>query len=192
MPRTEKKIYLTFDDGPIPGVTDFVQDVLRKFHAKATFFCVGENLFKYPEQVRSLITEGHQLGNHTYKHLCGTTINDTEYLEDVGRCAQTLSKFIFPTSQKPLMRPPYGRIRRSQVRAIIQSHTIAMWDVLSGDFDTATKPEKHLRKSINATQPGSIVVFHDSLKAQKNLEYILPRYLEYFSEQGFLFETLYV
>ena len=189
MPRTEKKLYLTFDDGPIPEVTDFAADVLREFEAKATFFCVGENLLKHSEHARRLMAEGHRLANHTHRHLRGTVVNDTDYLDDVHRCGQTLDSLVFG-KQRPLMRPPYGRIRRSQARAISQTHTIVMWDVLSGDFDTTTAPEKHLLKTIKATQPGSIVVFHDSLKAQKNLEYILPRYLEYFSERGYMFESL--
>lgn len=189
MPRTEKKLYLTFDDGPIPEVTDFAADILRQFKAKATFFCVGENLLKHSVQAKRLAAEGHLLANHTHRHLRGTVTTDKDYLEDVSRCVQVLEQLI-SNAQKPLMRPPYGRIRRSQIRAVRQTHTIVMWDVLSGDFDNTTMPEKHLQKTIKATRPGSVVVFHDSLKARKNLEYILPRYLSHFSEKGFTFESL--
>jgi len=196
--RTEKVIYLTFDDGPIPNVTDFVLKTLKAFHAKATFFCIGDNIVKHPEVYAKVINDGHAIGNHTFNHLKGWKTDDETYLQNTLKCQQL--------TQTNLFRPPYGRIKKSQIR-ILQSLVpslksdsrlqtpdsklnIVMWDVLSGDFDINLSPEKCYQNVINHTENGSIIVFHDSLKAFDRLEYALPRVLKYFTDKGFTFSTL--
>lgn len=185
--QTEKPvIYLTFDDGPIPEVTDFVLEQLLKVQAKATFFCVGDNIRKHPEVFERLLREEHAVGNHTVHHLNGWKTENEVYLQEVTDCQQRL-----PEEAPLLFRPPYGAIVPAQARALReQGYRIVMWDVLTGDFDPQLSPESCLENAIRHTRPGSIVVFHDSLKAYRNLEHTLPRYLEYFHRQGFAFDTL--
>lgn len=183
MPTTEKTLYLTFDDGPIPGVTEWVLEQLDAFGAKATFFCIGDNVVKNPvvfEQVRS---GGHAIGNHTFNHLNGWKTDETTYLANIEQCRRVL-----PATT--LFRPPYGRITRSQARAVRQTHRVVMWDVLSGDFSAALSPEVVLQKTLKYTRPGSILLFHDSLKARRKMQYALPRVLAHFSERSFRFEAL--
>jgi len=200
--RTEKVIYLTFDDGPIPNVTDFVLKTLKVFNAKATFFCIGDNIVKHPEVFERVKTDGHTIGNHTFNHLKGWKTDDKTYFENTLKCQQL--------TQTELFRPPYGRIRKSQIRSLelgvrnseykalnnlqFQTHhsklKIVMWDVLSGDFDTKLSPEKCYQNVIKHTENGSIIVFHDSLKAFDRLSYALPKVLAYFTEKGFAFSTL--
>ena len=196
--RTEKVIYLTFDDGPIPNVTDFVLKTLKVFNAKATFFCIGDNIVKYPEVFERVKTAGHAIGNHTFNHLKGWKTDDETYLENTLKCQELM--------QSNLFRPPYGRIKKSQIRSLksqvrrpeyeSQPQTensqlqIVMWDLLSGDFDTKLSPEKCYQNVIKHTENGSIIVFHDSLKAFDRLEYALPRVLAHFTEKGFTFATL--
>ncbi len=196
--RTEKVIYLTFDDGPIPNVTDFVLKTLKVFNAKATFFCIGDNIVKYPEVFERVKTAGHAIGNHTFNHLKGWKTDDETYLENTLKCQELM--------QSNLFRPPYGRIKKSQIRSLksqVQSPDyesqpqtensqlqIVMWDLLSGDFDTKLSPEKCYQNVIKHTENGSIIVFHDSLKAFDRLEYALPRVLAHFTEKGFTFATL--
>ena len=196
--RTEKVIYLTFDDGPIPNVTDFVLKTLKAFHAKATFFCIGDNIVKHPEVYAKVINDGHAIGNHTFNHLKGWKTDDETYLQNTLKCQQL--------TQTNLFRPPYGRIKKSQIRSLqslvpsLKSDSrlqtpdsklnIVMWDVLSGDFDINLSPEKCYQNVINHTENGSIIVFHDSLKAFDRLEYALPRVLKYFTDKGFTFSTL--
>ena len=182
MPRTEKVIYLTFDDGPIPEVTPFVLDSLQHFNAKATFFCIGENIDKYPQIFEHVQAAGHSLGNHSQNHLNGWKSSRKDYLQNIELCQQRI--------QTKLFRPPYGKIKRVQAKALRSSFKIIMWDVLSGDFDTRISPEKCLRNVIQHTTSGSIVVFHDSLKAKRNMEYALPRTLQHFTEAGYRFEKL--
>ncbi|QDW26447.1 polysaccharide deacetylase family protein [Pedobacter sp. KBS0701] len=203
--RTEKVIYLTFDDGPIPNVTDFVLKTLKVFNAKATFFCIGDNIIKHPEVFERVKTDGHAIGNHTFNHLKGWKTDDKTYLENTLKCQQL--------TQTDLFRPPYGRIKKSQILSLksevrspesisqnsqtdlhlksqISNLKIVMWDVLSGDFDTKLSPEKCYQNVIKHTENGSIIVFHDSLKAFDRLSYALPKVLAYFSEKGFTFSTL--
>ncbi|PWS27293.1 polysaccharide deacetylase family protein [Pedobacter yonginense] len=183
--RTEKVIYLTFDDGPIPNVTDFVLKTLEAFNAKATFFCIGDNIQKHPEVFERVKNGGHAIGNHTFNHLKGWVTDDETYLQNTIKCQQfTHSK---------LFRPPYGRIKKSQIsnlKSEIPNLEIIMWDVLSGDFDIHLAPEKCYRNVVRNTQNGSIIVFHDSLKAFDRLEYALPRVLEYFAKKGYRFSSL--
>lgn len=183
--RKEQRIYLTFDDGPIPIVTPFVLKTLAKFNAQATFFCIGDNIHKYPAIFQQVMDAGHSIGNHTYNHLKGWQTTDDIYLSNFNRCAELIPSHLF--------RPPYGKIRRSQLallKAADPKIQMIMWDVLSGDFDQRLKPEKCLKKVLQYTQKGSIVVFHDSLKAFDRLRYTLPRALEYWSNQGFTFSGI--
>ena len=185
--KTSEKpvIYLTFDDGPIPEVTPFVLSVLERYDAKAAFFCIGDNIRKHPGIFQKLIEGGHAIGNHTFNHLKGWKTKDEVYLENFKLC-DNLTK-------SKLFRPPYGRIKRSQVSKLKNEYPglkIIMWDVLSGDFDLGLSPEKCLKNVLKATEAGSIVVFHDSLKAFERLEYVLPRALEFWKKQGYSFEKL--
>ncbi|MET3112423.1 peptidoglycan/xylan/chitin deacetylase (PgdA/CDA1 family) [Pedobacter sp. CG_S7] len=183
--RTDKVIYLTFDDGPIPDVTDFVLKTLNSFNAKATFFCIGDNIIKYPAVFDRVVASGHQLGNHTFNHLKGWKTTDETYVRNVQKC-QSLT-------QSHLFRPPYGRIKKSQISRIKVAYPeiqIIMWDVLSGDFDVSLAPEKCFKNVIKHTRNGSIIVFHDSIKAFERLRYTLPKVLSYFQEHGYSFATL--
>lgn len=198
--RVDKIIFLTFDDGPIPIVTPWVLKTLKNFDAKATFFCIGDNIIKHPEVYEQLKADGHQIGNHTFNHLKGWITDDKTYLENYLKCQQL--------TQTNLFRPPYGRIKRSQIKLIEKqnlSHEIndfdqsqisnlksqiVMWDVLSGDFDINLSPEKCLKNVLKHTKNGSIVVFHDSLKAWERLEYVLPKALAYWVKQGYQFKIL--
>ncbi|WP_423149544.1 polysaccharide deacetylase family protein [Rubrolithibacter danxiaensis] len=183
--RTEKSIYLTFDDGPIPIVTPFVLETLKSFDIKATFFCIGDNIRKHPEIFSSINNEGHRVGNHTYNHLKGWTTEDGEYIDNILKCHQLVNSHLF--------RPPYGRIKKSQIKTLLSSIPdlkIIMWDVLSGDFDVSLSPEKCLSNVIRKTGNGAIVVFHDSLKAKPRIEYALPRAIQYWKDKGYTFRTL--
>lgn len=187
--RKEKKIYLTFDDGPIPEITSFVLKELEKYKAKATFFCVGDNIQKYPDVFKEIITYGHAIGNHTFNHLNGWKEKNENYWHNIDLCQKTIEKSYRP-ERSSLLRPPYGRIKRRQAQYLRQQYDIIMWDVLSGDFDASLHEEGCLKKTIASTKNGSIVVFHDSIKSEKNLRYCLPRYLSYFKEKNYSFEAL--
>ncbi len=185
----QKLLYLTFDDGPIPEATPWVLNQLAAYNAKATFFCVGDNVKKHPAIVKQIQEQGHLLANHTYNHYNGWRVNLKQYIENVRLCQHELDKYLTGSSRL-LFRPPYGRITQNQARQLQDKYEIIMWDVLTNDYDNSLSPEKCLRKSIQSTQNGSIIVFHDSLKAQRNMMYALPRYLEHFSKLGYTFETL--
>ncbi len=187
IPISEKVIYLTFDDGPIPEVTEYVLSQLAHYQAKATFFCIGDNVRKHPEIFQKLIEGGHSIGSHTFNHLNGWKSGNLDYIENFEKCTQLLTE---KKVKNNLFRPPYGRIKKAQAVEILKTHSVVMWDVLSGDFSQELSPETVLKKSIRYTENGSIVVFHDSLKARRNLEYALPRYLEHFSGKGFVFKSL--
>lgn len=173
---TDKKIFLTFDDGPIPQVTPWVLEQLQKFDAHATFFCIGDNVKKHPDIFQQVLDQGHTIGNHTFHHLNGWNTPDDKYLADIQEC-ETLFK-------THLFRPPYGRIKRAQIN-LLSSYKIIMWDVLSGDFDASTSPVRCLHNTIGSAKAGSIVLFHDSLKAERNLRYALPIALSFWKEHGF-------
>jgi peptidoglycan/xylan/chitin deacetylase (PgdA/CDA1 family) len=182
---TEKNIYLTFDDGPHPLATPYILQQLGKYHAKATFFCVGKNVQEYFDIYKQVITEGHKPGNHTFNHLNGWKTPDKKYLEDIKEAAELIDSNLF--------RPPYGKITKFQLKALqaekFKLKTI-MWNVLSGDFDENITPENCYLNVINNAAPGSIIIFHDSLKALPRLQYALPRMLEYFTEKGFDFKIM--
>jgi peptidoglycan/xylan/chitin deacetylase (PgdA/CDA1 family) len=166
----DDSIYLTFDDGPTPGVTTWVLDQLREYDAKGTFFCLGKNVEKHPDLYRQIIDEGHSVGNHTYSHLKGWQTNNTEYYNDIQLANDLMSSTLF--------RPPYGSIKTSQIKNISEEFNIVMWDVLSQDYSQTIAPQKVLTNVLDSVKGGSIVVFHDSLKAQPNLNYVLPRMLK--------------
>ncbi|MFN3490334.1 MAG: polysaccharide deacetylase family protein [Emticicia sp.] len=183
----EKKIYLTFDDGPIPEVTEFVLETLEKYQAKATFFCIGDNVSKNPNIFHKILNSGHSVGNHTFNHLRGWATENVIYLENVVKCQTEIQKNGYHTN---LFRPPYGRIKHQQANVLLPDYEIVMWDVLSGDFSQKLSPETVLKKTIKHTEAGSIVLFHDSIKANERMSYTLPRFLEHFSTQGFQFSKL--
>ena len=182
-----KDIYLTFDDGPIPELTLWVLKELDHWHAKATFFLVGENVFKYPEIYDEIRSQGHSVGNHTYNHLNGWDNKNQEYIDNINRCDSVLD---LTTGANVLFRLPYGKISFKQAKLISKSHQIIMWDVLSGDFDRNLSPEKCLENTIKATKKGSIVVFHDNVKTQNTLKAVLPKYLEHFNKLGYEFKSI--
>jgi len=182
IPSEEKVLYLTFDDGPIPEVTPWVLQQLKDYEAHATFFCVGENVRKYPKVFQEVLRDGHAVGNHTDHHLNSWMTENVPYFHDVRRAAGEVGTVLF--------RPPYGRIKPKQAQFLQRHYRIVMWDVLSGDFDFKISKEQCLANVVNNAGPGSIVVFHDSLKAWDRLEYALPRVLEHFSQQGYRFEKL--
>ncbi len=188
--KRRKEIYLTFDDGPVPGPTEFALDQLREHGAFATFFCVGDNVRKHPELFRRIVNEGHRHGNHTYNHLNGWKTSTPVYLSNTRLCADIMSKENPIDKGKPLFRPPYGKIRPAQVRALRSDYRVIMWNALTGDYDQRLSPEACLRKAIRYTKTGSIVIFHDSYKAERNTRYALPRFLRHFSELGYVFKTL--
>jgi peptidoglycan-N-acetylglucosamine deacetylase len=187
MPDENKNLYLTFDDGPNETATLFVLNELRKYNAKATFFCIGKNVLEHPEIYERVIDEGHKVGNHTQNHLNGWKTDDKTYLQNILEAAKYIDSNLF--------RPPYGRITRFQAKLISSQNNssafkIIMWSVLSGDFDTELSPEKCLQNVLLNVESGAIILFHDSTKAFERMSYALPKTLEYFSEKGFQFKTI--
>ena len=177
MPRDQKKVYLTFDDGPIPDVTPWVLDQLEAYNAKGTFFMVGDNAEKYPLLVNLVRSKGHSIGNHTQNHVNGWKTTNFSYCKNALKASQHI--------QSPLFRPPYGRFTRPQSKTLRNRFTVVMWDVLSGDFDPLINGEKCFSNVVDNAENGSIIVFHDSKKAYPNLEYALPKTLSFLTEAGF-------
>jgi len=191
--KKQHSVYLTFDDGPIPEVTPWVLSVLKKQQAKATFFCIGNNIDKHPEIFKSILEDGHSIGNHTYNHLNGRKTNSLNYLNNVQKAEETILKFENVKTPKymKLFRPPYGKLTSTQAKILQKNgYKIIMWDVLSADFDQTISEEKCLQNVLNNIQAGAIVVFHDSLKAEKKLRYVLPKILNYISEKGWDCKTI--
>lgn len=185
VPDDEKAIYLTFDDGPHPSITPFVLNELDKYGAKATFFCIGKNVEKHGEIYRQILDKGHAVGNHTHNHLNGWKTADTDYLKDILNANRYIDSDLF--------RPPYGRITWSQHKQLTQLEQpfkIVMWSVLSGDFDVDLSPEKCYKNVVDHAETGSIIVFHDSEKAERRLNFALPAVLKYFSERGYVFKKI--
>lgn len=176
------KIFLTFDDGPHPSLSEKILDILEVYGARACFFCVGENARKYPEITERVIEAGHSIGNHTYSHLNGWKTSTDDYLDDISKAAQFLDTSLF--------RPPYGKISREQARKLSGKYEIVMWSVLGWDFHPSVSPEECLSRLTTYTKGGSVVVLHDNPRAAENVLYALPRMLEYFIRKGFTFEAL--
>jgi peptidoglycan-N-acetylglucosamine deacetylase len=182
IPTEEKIVYLTFDDGPHPEITPFVLDLLAQYNMKATFFCIGKNVRKYPEVYKRILDEGHRTGNHTMGHLNGWKTGDAVYLNDV-----LVAKEFIDTK---LFRPPYGRISSFQIQQLKPVFDIVMWDVISGDFDVNINGAKCVQNVALNTEPGSIVVFHDSEKAFPRLQYALPKVLEFLADKGWTSKSI--
>lgn len=180
--RLDKKIYLTFDDGPIPEITPWILDLLQEHQIKATFFCVGENIVKHPTIYQRLIREGHRIGNHTFNHLKGWDTPDDIYFQNIELCQQH--------TQSNLFRPPYARATKSQINLLNKEYELIYYDVLSGDFDLKLSPEQCYKNVLKHTKNGSIIVFHDNLKAIPRVKYALPRVITNFLEKGYTFDTL--
>ena len=189
IPNSGNKIYLTFDDGPIPDVTEWVLDILKSENIKATFFCIGDNIQKHPKVFERIKNEGHSIGNHTFNHLNGWKTENRHYIENFKLCETEHLKL--NTENSFLFRPPYGKIKPSQSKAVRNlGYKIIMWDVLSYDFDSNISTEKCLENVISNTEQGSIIVFHDSLKAEKNLKYALPKAIQILKDKGFVFDVI--
>ena len=182
MPSDENRIYLTFDDGPHPDITVSVLELLEKYNAKATFFCVGENVHKFPETFKNIKSHGHSVGNHTYNHLNGWKTNNNDYFANVEKANKIIGTNLF--------RPPYGRIRPAQIKQLKQNYKIIMWSVLSYDFDARVSRESCLENSIKNSRPGSIIVFHDSEKSRERMFYACEGFLDYFSQRGVEFASI--
>ncbi|MFV9552363.1 polysaccharide deacetylase family protein [Algibacter sp. PT7-4] len=194
IPTQKKNIYLTFDDGPTPEITNWTLKTLKQYNAKATFFCIGNNIEKHPEIFQNVITSGHAIGNHTNNHIKGWKTKTEAYLKNIAKAQNIIeSRAIAIKSQNntKLFRPPYGKITPKQGKKLIElGYKIIMWDVLSFDWDNSVTPENCLANVLTKTTKGSIIVFHDSVKASKNMTYALPRVLDFYSKKGYCFKAL--
>ncbi len=179
---SSKVIYLTFDDGPVPEVTPMVLDILDEYGVKATFFCVGENVKKYPEIYNEILARGHRTGNHTFNHLKGFKTENDAYIENVRKAKEYIDSNLF--------RPPHGLIKRKQVKALSQDYQIVMWDVISYDYKHFLLPEEIFNIVKKKTNNGSIIVFHDSIKAKNNMLSALPKTIEFLNSEKYCFELL--
>ncbi len=182
IPNTEKVIYLTFDDGPIPEVTPWVLGQLAAYRAQATFFMIGDNVQKYPTVYQQVMAANHRIGNHTFHHLNGWKTKNEVYFENVKKCAAFLDTELF--------RPPYGKLKPSQAQYLRNQYRIVLWEILSGDFDQAITSHQCLDNILKHATKGSIIVFHDSLKAEKHLRFVLPKVLKHFTEKGYIFKAI--
>ncbi|MFV5694591.1 polysaccharide deacetylase family protein [Flavobacterium sp. LB3P122] len=190
IPNSENKVYLTFDDGPIPEITEWVLEQLKKHDVDATFFCIGDNIAKHPEILKKIMSAGHAIGNHTFNHLNGWKTTTGAYLENFKRCEEIIQQSGINLKSK-LFRPPYGKIKTAQAKKIQKlGYKIIMWDVLSADFDQNLSKENCLENVLSTVESGSVIVFHDSIKAFKNLEYVLPRTLAYLKENNFICDII--
>ena len=183
----DRSLYLTFDDGPIPEVTPWVLDQLDAAGVKATFFVVGDNVRKYPEILAEVVGRGHQVGNHTFNHLNGWKNNDADYFQNIAECDAILKSHQIDTR---LFRPPYGKIRRSQIKELKARYDIIMWDYLTGDFDQSLPAEHVIENYKKKVVPGAVVVFHDNVKSFEVLKRALPEFLSHFKKLDYHFITL--
>ncbi|WP_048331228.1 polysaccharide deacetylase family protein [Bizionia psychrotolerans] len=195
---SEKVLYLTFDDGPTPEITQWTLDTLKQFEAKATFFCIGNNIQKHPEIFQNILNEGHRVGNHSQTHLKGWRTSVDNYISDIEKAQLHIDSELQKSTLENqalnkalLFRPPYGQIKPNQGKALKElGYTVVAWSILSFDWETETSPETCFANVKSKATPGNIIVFHDSVKASKNLMYTLPKVLTYFSEKDFRFEIL--
>lgn len=176
----EKKVYLTFDDGPIPESTLWTLDMLRERNVKATFFCVGDNVRKYPDLYRKIVEEGHAVGNHTYNHLRGWQEDSLKYIENVIMASEYINSRLF--------RPPYGMIKRSQAKHLLQEYKVVMWDILSGDYRKDISPQRCFEDVYKKVRPGSIILFHNHQKSEENMRYAVPRLIDTLRMDGYEFD----
>jgi peptidoglycan/xylan/chitin deacetylase (PgdA/CDA1 family) len=191
-PTDEKKLYLTFDDGPTTEITDWVLSQLNQYNAKATFFVLGKNVHREPEIFKKILNKGHAIGNHSFSHPNGWNTDDEVYYNDIEKGKKEI-QYITPISDfrfSNLFRPPYGRITLSQYTLLTTQYKLIMWDVLSGDFDNKLSGEQCFENCIHNAKPGSILVFHDSHKAFERLKICLPLVLKHFSDEGFTFAPI--
>lgn len=190
-PTGRPRLYLTFDDGPIPEETPWVLEQLAAYQAPATFFCVGDNLARHPHIARAALAAGHRLGNHTQHHRSAWNTPRADYLAGVAACQRQLSllgaNHSFVNKELPLFRPPYGRLTWPVLRQLRPHYRVLMWSLLTRDYDPGLTPERALRLTLAATRPGDILVLHDSRKASRSLRFLLPRLLAHYREQGFEF-----
>lgn len=182
LPSKEKVIYITFDDGPHPELTPFILQELDNYNAKATFFLLGKEVDSHPSIYKDILQRNHSVGNHTYSHLNGWATKNSEYFSDIEKCHSIMNSKLF--------RPPFGRIKPSQIRHLKKAFKIVMWDVLSWDFHKNTSAEKCFKIVKEKTKNGSIIVFHENDKAIKNVKYCLPKMLEHFSKEGYEFKAI--
>ncbi len=197
IPTTEKVLYLTFDDGPTQLITDWTLDILKQYNAKATFFCIGNNIEKHSEIFRRIAEEGHAIGNHTFNHPKGWKTKTDDYISEVQKTQESINSKIENIKSSPepsgvkLFRPPYGQITYNQGKLLRNlGYKIIMWDVLAFDWEVSVSEEACLKNVISNAKAGSIIVFHDSVKASKRMQYALPKVLAYFSEKGFEFRRI--
>ncbi|TJY31714.1 polysaccharide deacetylase family protein [Pontimicrobium aquaticum] len=193
IPTKGKDIYLTFDDGPTPKITNWVLDTLKQYNAKATFFCIGKNIEEHPDVFKNIISEGHSIGNHTYNHVKGWKTKTKDYLNNITQAKKIIDLHVKESEigNQDLFRPPYGQITPKQIKKLQeQSYKIVMWNVLSVDWNKKVSTETCLNNVINHTDSGSIIVFHDSVKASKNMQFALPKVLKYFNEKGYTFKRI--
>jgi len=190
--KKEKVLYLTFDDGPTPEITEWTLNLLEEYKAKATFFCIGKNIQEHPKIFQKIIDKNHAVGNHTNNHLNGLKTNDSTYFENIEICSKYFKENPkLEIQNSKLFRPPYGKISLSLAKFIRKKgYKIIMWDVLSADFDTTITKEKCLENVIRNTENGSVIVFHDSIKASEKLKYVLPKIIEYYTHKGFSFKKI--
>lgn len=174
-----REIYLTFDDAPTGPFTREILEILDHFDAKATFFCVGDNVVKFPAEYDEIIRRGHMVGNHTYNHLKGWKTPADEYTRNVRKASEVISSKLF--------RPPYGKITYGQIKRLEKEFRIIMWSLLSMDYHPQITPEKCLQITVNGLHQGAIVVFHDNIKAEEKVRYALPRFLEEAKRRGYRF-----
>lgn len=182
VPGEGKVVYLTFDDGPTPGVTDEVLDVLAQHGAKATFFCLGRQVAQHPALYARILAEGHRVGNHSHNHPDGWRTDTNTYLDDVAQAEKLIDSDIY--------RPPYGRLRPAQYYTLKKRFSIVLWDVMPGDFEPTKTPEDCYQILTQHVSPGSIVVLHDSQKAHPRLSSTLPRFLQEYTDKGYVFAAL--
>ena len=188
---SKNTVYITFDDGPIPEVTPWVLEQLKKYQAKATFFCIGDNVYKHPEVLEKIIADGHSIGNHTQQHLNGWKTPFEVYVNDIEKCNVAINSKTEQQLDNKLYRPPYGKMTSKQANFLLEKgYKIIMWDILSMDYNKSLSKEKCLDNVIRNIKPGSIIIFHDSLKAEKNLRYVLPKVLDCIKRQGYNCESI--